>query len=266
MSAQPGQFQREQTPANVPIWRELYMGVDWVALRYSPVYFGLGVPRGDGSAVIVVPGFLASDVYLGELYFWLRRTGYRSYMSKIGRNADCFDIQVGKLEKTVEKAYLETGRKVHLVGHSLGGMLSRAVATLNPDKVASVITLGSPFRGISSHPAVLRAGETVRQKINFEKRRPDQPNCFTGFCNCRSFKALESGLSQHKVMQTAIYSKNDGIVDWRKCINDDPTTNFEVYSTHGGMAFNPFVYRLLGTRLSEAAKKQATERQAKLAS
>jgi len=45
MAAQPGQFQREQVPANVPIWRELYMGVDWLALRYSPVYFGLGVPR-----------------------------------------------------------------------------------------------------------------------------------------------------------------------------------------------------------------------------
>jgi len=58
-------------------------------------------------------------------------------------------------------------------------------------------------------------------------------------------------------MQTAIYSKNDGIVDWHNCINDDPATNFEVYSTHGGMAFNPFVYRLLGTRLNEAAKIEA---------
>jgi len=92
-----------------------------------------------------VPGFLASDIYLGELYFWLRRMGYHSYMSNIGRNANCFDLQVDKLQKTVEKAYLETGRKVHLIGHSLGGMLSRAAAAERPDRVASVITMGSPF-------------------------------------------------------------------------------------------------------------------------
>ena len=259
MSAQAKSFQKEQTPANVPIWREAYMGVDWLALRYAPVYYGLGVPRGDGSAVIVVPGFLATDLYLAELYYWLRRMGYRSYMSNIGRNADCFDILVDKLSRTVEKAYLETGRKVHLVGHSLGGMLARSAATQHPEQVASVITLGSPFRGISSHPLVLEAGQLVQRRIYFEKKRPDKPNCFTGNCNCKGFKALESSLnssSSSTIMQSAMYSKKDGVVDWRYCINEDPTTNFEVFSTHGGMAFNPFVYRLLGTRLAEAGKKQ----------
>ena len=54
-------------------------------------------------------------------------------------------------------------------------------------------------------------------------------------------------------MQTAIYSKTDGIVDWHNCINEDPAFNFEVKSTHGGMAFNVEVYRLLALRLHEAS-------------
>jgi pimeloyl-ACP methyl ester carboxylesterase len=257
MAAQPGRFEREQRAAKVPLWRELYAGIDWVALRYSPVYYGLGVPRGDGSAVIVVPGFLADDLYLWELNIWLRRMGYKAYMSNIGRNTDCFDTEVNKLQKTIEKAWLETGRKVHLIGHSLGGMLSRAASGQHPERVASVITLGSPFRGIASHPVVLRAGERVRQRINLEGRRPDQPNCFTGRCDCKAFHALEGSIrNPHTVMHTAIYSKTDGVVDWHNCINDDPRLNFEVYSTHMGMAFNPFVYRIIGNRLHEAVKLQ----------
>ena len=65
-------------PANVPLWREALFGVDWLSLRLSPVYYGVGVPHGDGSPVIVIPGFLGSDTYLFEMYYWLRRIGYNS--------------------------------------------------------------------------------------------------------------------------------------------------------------------------------------------
>ena len=55
---------------------------------------------------------------------------------------------------TVEKDYAETGRKVHVIGHSLGGVLARAVASQMPEHVASVITLAAPFRGVSIHPMI----------------------------------------------------------------------------------------------------------------
>ncbi|HEX2913693.1 MAG TPA: alpha/beta fold hydrolase [Chloroflexia bacterium] len=258
MSNGPVLFQTESIPVNVPIWRELLVGVDWWSLHCSPVYYNFGVPHGDGSAVVLVPGFLATDDYLWELNLWLKRNGYHPYMSGIGRNADCFDLQVSKLRTTVEKAYGETGdRKVHLIGHSLGGMLSRAVAELIPDRVASVITLGSPFRGLSSHRLVLQANEALRNRLKTEGKRPDQPGCLTGACNCLAATALNQSLVYSQVMQTAIYSKSDGIVDWKNCINDDPSTNFEVISTHSGMTFNPMVYQLVGLRLAEAVKKQA---------
>jgi triacylglycerol lipase len=249
MTTEPKQFHREMLPANVPLWREYFMGVDWAALRVSPVFFGLGVPRGDGSAVVLVPGFLATDFYLQEMYFWLKRIGYRPYLSQIGRNADCVDRLVKKLSQTINKAHAETGGKVHLIGHSLGGVLSRSLAVLEPDKIASVVTMGSPFRGIRSHPFVLQMGNFIRDRIKVEGRAK-KPGCFSGECACPSYKALES-MFPPKVPQSAIFSKTDGIVDWRVCISSDPRNNFEVVSTHGGMAFNPFVYSTIAKLLKE---------------
>lgn len=231
------------------------MGVDWWFLHWSPVYLGWGVPRGDGSGVILVPGFLADDNYLWELYLWLWRIGYQPYMSKIGRNAECFDIQVDKLQKTIEKAYLETGRKVHIIGHSLGGLLARSAAELSDDKVASVITMGSPFRGISSHPLVIQASKVVERRIKSKAKHPGRPYCFTQNCDCEAIIGLLQSVQRTKIMQTAIYSKTDGIVAWQNCINENPALNFEVKSTHGGMAFNAEVYRLLAQRLDAAKSK-----------
>ena len=109
------------TPAAVPIWREVLFGIDWVALHASPVYYGIGVPRGDGAPVIVIPGFLGSDDYLREMYYWLRRIGYTPYYSRIGRNAECPDVLTNRLLTTMDRAYSETGQPLNLIGHSLGG-------------------------------------------------------------------------------------------------------------------------------------------------
>jgi triacylglycerol lipase len=51
------------------------------------------------------------------------------------------------------------------------------------------------------------------------------------------------------VVQSAVYTKNDGVVDWRVCVTDDPTTNFEVSGTHVGLVFNASVYSLIAKRL-----------------
>src|SRR5262245_58070327 len=131
-------FDVNERPAPVPIWREALAGVDWLALRTSPVFYGCGVPRGDLAPVIVVPGFLGSDWYLLEMYFWLGRIGYRPHLSRIGRNAECLDVLLDRLRGTIEAAVASSGRPAHLVGHSLGGMLSRAAAVRWPERIASV--------------------------------------------------------------------------------------------------------------------------------
>ena len=259
MPVQETNFRNEQLPAAVPIWRETLIGVDWLALRYSPVYYGLGVPRGDGSAVVLVPGFLADDLYLQEMYWWLRRIGYKPYMSNIGRNANCLSILSERLLNTVQRAYNETGRKVHLIGHSLGGVLARSVSTQRPEVIASVITLASPFKGLSSHPFVMRAADRVRERIQNQQAGRVNGNCFTGGCSCAAAEALRIGLV-NKIPRTAIYTKTDGIVDWKMCINADPATNFEVIGTHGGLAFNPIVYRVIGNRLNWSRNQTSSQK------
>src|ERR1019366_9208955 len=114
--------------------------IEMVSLRLSPVYWGFGIPRGDGSAVVVIPAFLLTDFYLAELRSFINRIGYKAYFSEIGRNAEGPNLMIPHtLTATIEKAYKETGRKVHLVGHSLGGVIARAAAFQMPHRVASVI-------------------------------------------------------------------------------------------------------------------------------
>ena len=242
-------FDKQMRSSALPIWFESLVGVDWSLLHISPVYFGFGVPPGDGAATIVVPGFLGSDFYLYELYLWLSRIGYKSYLSNIGWNADCLNTLSNKLTATIKKAHDETGKKVHLIGHSLGGILSRSAAVQNPDLVASVTTLGSPFRGVRSHPQVLRMSERIRRRIFLTVDQTEHPDCFTGFCDCPAVTALQNNLPED-IRQTAIYTKMDGIVDWHSCRLNSPGNDFEVTGTHIGLVYNFQVYKLLAARLA----------------
>src|SRR5271165_638619 len=98
-------FQEEIREADVVIWKEALFAADILLLHSSPVYYGLGIPRGDGSAVILVPGFLGTDAYLTPLHTWLGRIGYRPYFSGIGINAECPNILIKqRLNACIEKA------------------------------------------------------------------------------------------------------------------------------------------------------------------
>jgi pimeloyl-ACP methyl ester carboxylesterase len=251
MQPRRGTPQPDYKAVPLPIWQELLVGVEMVYLRISPVYWGYGVPRGNGAPVVVIPGFLVTDLYLTEFRAWLRRIGYEPYFSGIGVNADCPNLLIRqKLKDTIEQAYKESRRKVHLIGHSLGGVLARAVASQMPDRIRSVTTMGSPFRGVSAHPSVLRAAEVVRGQILKRHGRGVLPDCYTGACSCSFLESLTENLPK-SVRQTAIYTKSDGIVDWRVCMTGNPDLDFEVSATHIGMVFNPIVYDLVAKRLAK---------------
>ncbi len=245
-------FDKEMRESALPILFESLVGVDWTLLHLSHVYYGFGVPKCDGAATFVVPGFLGSDIYLYELHLWLNRIGYKSYLSNIGWNADCLNTLAEKLIETIKKAYKETGKKVNLIGHSLGGVLSRSATIQHPELVKSVITLASPFRGVRSHPRVLEMSKRVRTRIfKNEQKLNDYPHCFTGHCDCIAVQSLQSGLPK-KIKQTAIYTKVDGIVHWKSCLSRTSSNNFEVSGTHIGLVYNYHVYKLIAERLAES--------------
>ena len=231
----------------LPLWREAFTWVEYAQLKVAGVYYGMGIPHGKGAPVIVVPGFLACDMYLLEMRLWLNRIGYKSYRSRIGLNAECPDILARRLMKTVNLTYEKHGRKVHLVGHSLGGVLARGVAAMAPEKVASVITLASPFRGVRVNPFVGHALAFVRSRISRRLECP-QEDCFSAACKCAFPQAIQSRFPAG-IKQTAIYCKRDGVVDWETCRIGKARSDFEVEGTHVGMAWNADVYKIIAKRL-----------------
>lgn len=245
---------QEFQPQNLPIWREALLGVDWLALRLSDVNRGIGVPRGDGSPVVLVPGFMGSDRYLSDMRNWLSRIGYSPYLSGIGRNLQCPEVLSQRLHQTMLRATEETGEKVHLIGHSLGGVIARGAATQWPELTASLITMGAPFRGVRAHPFVILAASIVRGGIVASRldKADEKPDCYTGKCECAFVKGLKKALPD-SVSQTAIYTKTDGVVDWRRCVRGLEETDIEVSGTHVGLAFNRTVYSHIAERLATAS-------------
>jgi pimeloyl-ACP methyl ester carboxylesterase len=210
---------------------EMLTGFDWLGLQFSPVYAGIGVARGHGVPVVLIPGMLATNVSLGPLRRWLRRMGYAPCVAEIERNSGCPDEVLACVLECIDKAHAETGRKVSIIGHSLGGAIARAAALAVPEKVARVITLGAPVDGCRVHPFVAIAGMLSRGDCD-------------GACMASYQDPLPAG-----VEETSIYSKRDGIVDWRTCWRDD-ADSIEVDSTHCGMIFNAGVYRALARILA----------------
>lgn len=84
----------EHSEADISIWKEALFGAELLLLHASPVYYGLGIAPGDGSGVVVIPGFLGSDGYLREMVGWLSRIGYHSYSSGISFNAECPNLLI----------------------------------------------------------------------------------------------------------------------------------------------------------------------------
>jgi pimeloyl-ACP methyl ester carboxylesterase len=114
-------------------------------LLQDPVYWGWGVPRGDGHPVLVLPGLLGGDQYLRPLRGWLRRIGYTPVRSGLERNPGWSEELVQELGDIAQQAFERGGRPLTIVGHSMGGVLGRSVAVRWPQLVRHVITLGSPL-------------------------------------------------------------------------------------------------------------------------
>lgn len=232
-----------------PLWRESLWPTDWLRLRVSPVYRGEGVPRGDGGPVVVVPGFLGTDAYLIEMHSWLRRVGYRPYFSGVGLNADCAGATARKLTRTVQRAHKETGRRVRIIGHSLGGIIGRKVSLRHPSLVSQLIYLGTPVQRVHAHPAVVAAAAALigaRSVFN-----SDAEHCLTADCGCGVVQDAEKPLPR-SVHHAAIYSRGDGVVDWHESVERDSRRNHEVGGTHIGLVYNPKAYRVLGDLLAQA--------------
>ena len=198
------------------------------------------VLEGHGDPVVLVPGFLAGDGTLGWMSRVLRDHGYRTYRSHIRANVGCTLNAAAQLEMRLETVAARRGGPVQVVGHSLGGMLARGLAVRRPDLVSGIVTLGSPMLAPGAHHRSLSA--SVRMLVRLSAAGVPglmAADCVGGDCARTSFE--ESRLPvPDGVGFTALYSRRDGIVDWRACV-DPLAESVEVTASHLGMAVDPRV-------------------------
>lgn len=220
-------------------------------LLCDPFFYGTKVPRGDGRPVLLIPGFFAGDWSLATLSLWLTRIGYRPYLSGIDWNVGCPDEKSERLGWRLEHLNQECGSPAVLVGHSLGGVLARAIATRWPGRVSQVVTLGSPARIDWSvvrprYRPAMRAFQTMWHALH---NLPAQ--CGTEHCSCRFGNTVASDFPP-AVELSSIYTREDEVVDCRACVAAG-ADNHEVSGSHLSLVVNPEVYRLLARLLALTA-------------
>jgi pimeloyl-ACP methyl ester carboxylesterase len=218
-------------------------------LLADPVAYGKGTPRGDGRAVIVVPGFLAGDDSLVVLRTWLRRVGYQPQTAGFLLNVDCADRALERVESLAEGVHATSGRRSAIVGHSRGGHLARALAARRPDLISHAISLGADLQGLFgiSSPTRFAVG-IARRGLQLTHRTRD-PACFRSRCACGFISAYTAEFPSQHVRLVSVYSKGDGVVRWERAIVSEADC-VEVTGSHIGLVFNRSVYRVLGEALA----------------
>jgi pimeloyl-ACP methyl ester carboxylesterase len=233
----------------IPIWGEARVGFEHAALRRHPVFRGEGVSPGDGAPVLLVPGFLAGDVSLGVMAQWLARVGYRPCRAGIRANVDCTSRALAHLDGQLERFADRHGRRVTIIGQSRGGSMARILGVRRPDLVAGIVCLGSPVLDpLAVHPFVRAHVEAVALLGSLGVRGLFSHACQSGEC-CREARGDAKAAWPDQVGFTSVYSRSDGIVDWRSCL-DPHARHVEVRSSHVGMAVNPVVYRVVADALA----------------
>jgi dienelactone hydrolase len=192
-------------------------------------------PRGDGHPVLVLPGFLADDGSTRALRWFLRDRGYHAHAWRLGRNTGPSDAVVEGLVARLKALHQRHGRRVSVIGWSLGGIYARELARAHPDHVRQVITLASPIRDLEASNVARLARLGLGPRPHEPRARPHQ---------------LHAPIP---VPLTAFYSETDGIVAWQSCLVDSGphTENLAVRTSHCGMGHHPTVLLAIADRLAQ---------------
>jgi triacylglycerol lipase len=245
-----------------PLWRESRVAFELAGLRRSGVWRGEGVLPGDGRPVLLIPGFMAGDGSLATLAAWLRAHDYRTRRAGIRSNVACSEAACRRLEARLASLAESAGRPVTIIGQSRGGIFAKALAARRPEHVAGIVTLGAPtVSQLRIHPLVLAQVGLVAALGSGHVPGLFSLQCLRGDC-CGPFREALAGPFPASVPWTAIYSRSDGVVDWRACLDRQATEHVEVRATHVGMGLNAAVYREIAAALAGLAAAQAVARAA----
>ncbi len=235
------------------------------ARRTTP--YASRVPQRGLGPVVLVPGFMAGDATLSLMARHLRQVGHRTYRSTMHANVGCTQAASEALERRLEAIAIKRDQRVTIVGHSLGGLLARGIAARRPDLVEGIITLGSPILAPgAAHSLLLLDLALIIKLRKLGLGGMMGEDCTSGECAELSWEQARMPLPQD-VFFTSVFSRRDGIIDWRSCL-DPQARAVEVSTSHLGMALDPAVLDIVtDTLAAEHARRaeQEVSRQARLA-
>jgi hypothetical protein len=210
--------------------------------------------EGNRKSVMLIPGFMASDmslVPLATLCGWL---GHKTFFTGIRSNSNCPRETLADLEYHLERISERVRARVTIVGQSLGGVYARELAARLPDLVERVVTLGSPIRFVEemSNPLVTAMAKLIARTRNMDE------GCFSQSCPCGMGIVERESVD---VPTTVIFSRTDGVVHWESCIDRSGANNvenIEVMASHCGMGINSDVLRVVADRLASPPRASAS--------
>jgi hypothetical protein len=228
-------------PVSIPRPRARLLPLEGRALlelvALLPAYpFLRRAPVGDGHPVLVLPGFMASDFSTRALRAFLRDKGYRAHGWKLGRNVGPNEARIAAMVTRLQDLHERYGRRVSLIGWSLGGIYARELARAMPERVRQVITLASPFRDLDA----VNVPRFLQRRGRRASVRDDTP--------------IRARLRQPlAVPTTAIVSRTDAIASWQSCCTEPGPLceNLEVDSSHLGIGHHPVVLLTIADRLAQ---------------
>jgi len=205
----------------------------YAALALRPAWGA--APRGDGHPVLVLPGLAAGDASTALMRRFLRSRGYAAAGWRQGLNLGLREGVMDRAHDKLRELHAANGRKVSLIGWSLGGLYARELAKLSPEFVRLVITLGSPFTG---HPRDTNAWRLYELASGHRIDSHD----FHGPMR-----------APPPVPTTSIWSPTDGVVAWQCSVETrrEMAENIVVESSHLGLGAHPASLYAIADRLAQ---------------
>jgi pimeloyl-ACP methyl ester carboxylesterase len=230
------------------------LGEWWAAgelarLMASPVYYGVGLPRGTGRTVLLLPGLFGNDLYLEPVHRWLRRLGHHPVRSRLAVNAGCPERLSRQVES--ELAREELAGPVALVGHSRGGLLAWAIAARLGARTSHLVLIASPVAPMRAPPGA--GGPTTAAApgvvdASLRARRLLDPDCTFPDCGCPFIEDLRRSL--HPAARVVSFSTRDDAVVVPAACRVEGAQNIELRGTHSGLVYNTDLLRELAALIA----------------
>jgi len=218
------------------------------------------LPQGDGHTIMTIPGFMGADGSTSSLRKFLNGRGYKAVPWGLGRNAaevraanlDDFLAQRRQTEERIaqriEAEFHASGQKVSLIGWSLGGLYSVALAHRYPQWIRQVITLGTPYGDPRGTALYKLMGRVYDNRVAVDE------------ASLARWVAYTYSGGELRVPVLALYSESDGIVGTgiARCEGDPRyVRNMAVMASHVGFPFNPLVFAVIANHLVEPHERWA---------